>query len=299
MTSWAIGRNPRDADADEPGELGLRDRRRLFFGKVDVAYTLSASLCVSGQRIFSCLDLPTRVSHNFTNTKNRGTCGVAGKAAKRAEFANDSIPLGRRLRDRRQSLGLTLKEVADGAGLSVGFISLVERGLTAPSLSSLVSISKVLKTDISAFLRQPQPPGTFTRHDQRQVYSISGQTVSYERVSSSFPGRVMRSVIVHQPPGYRAEPISHEGEELIFVLEGEVTSEVGGKHTVLRVGDSVHHPSSCRHALWNHSGRSATLLWVGTMDLFGADDVPAEEGKSAARKRGGKNNANKIKEQGK
>lgn len=223
---------------------------------------------------------------------------MVGKAAKRAEPTSNT-PLGQRLRERRLALGLTLKEVADGAGLSVGFISQVERGLTAPSLSSLVSIAKVLGSDISAFLRQPQPLTSYTRHDQRPVYSIGGQTVSYERVSSSFPGRVIRSVIVHQPPGYRSEPISHEGEELMFVLEGEVTSDVDGKHLVLRAGDSVHHPSSRRHALWNHSDRSATVLWVGTMDLFGEDDVPPEETKSAAPTRIGKNNVNKSKEQGK
>ena len=47
--------------------------------------------------------------------------------------AEHDAPLGKRLRDRRQQLGLTLKQVADGAGLSVGFISQIERGLNAPS----------------------------------------------------------------------------------------------------------------------------------------------------------------------
>lgn len=228
------------------------------------------------------LDKRRRASHRFSNTKTGGRA-LAEKAARRTEHAGQGIPLGKRLREQRQKLGLTLKEVADGAGLSVGFISQVERSLTAPSLSSLVSISKVLKTDISAFLRQPQPLTNYTRHDQRPVYSIEGQAIGYERVSSSFAGQVMRSVIVHQPPGYRSEPISHEGEELIFVLEGEVTSEVDGKHLILRAGDSVHHPSSRRHSLWNHSNRTATVLWVGTMDLFGADGVPP----AGERKSGG------------
>ena len=79
----------------------------------------------------------------------------------------------------------------------------------------------------------------------------------------------MSSVITHEPPGYRSEPITHEGEEMEFVLEGTVTSELDGRTVVLQAGDSVHHPSTMRHCLWNHTDKPAVMLWVGTMDLFG------------------------------
>ena len=205
-----------------------------------------------------------------------GRRDVAGEPLGRPEDAPADDPLGQRLRARRRELGLTLKEVADGAGLSVGFISQVERGLTAPSLSSLVSISRVLKTEIGAFLRQPRSQASYTRHDERQTYSIEGQTVAYERVSSSFAGQQMHSVIIHMPPGYRSEPIAHEGEEMEFVLEGTVTSELDGRTVVLNVGDSVHHPSTMRHCLWNHTDKPAVMLWIGTMDLFG-EHIDAEQ----------------------
>ena len=194
---------------------------------------------------------------------------MAGQALGRTVSAPEDDPLGTRLRAKRRELGLTLKDVAKGAGLSVGFISQVERGLAAPSLSSLVSISRVLKTEIGAFLQQPRARASYTRHGQRQTYTIEGQTVSYERVSSSFGGQTMHSVIIHMPPGYRSEPITHEGEEMEFVLEGTVTSELDGRTVVLHAGDSVHHPSSMRHCLWNHTEQPAVMLWVGTMDLFG------------------------------
>ena len=194
---------------------------------------------------------------------------MAGEALGRAVSAPEDDPLGTRLRARRRELGLTLKDIAKGAGLSVGFISQVERGLAAPSLSSLVSISRVLQTEIGAFLQQPRAQASYTRHGQRQTYSIEGQTVSYERVSSSFAGQTMHSVIIHMPPGYRSEPITHEGEEMEFVLEGTVTSELDGRAVVLQAGDSVHHPSQMRHCLWNHTDKPAVMLWVGTMDLFG------------------------------
>jgi transcriptional regulator with XRE-family HTH domain len=194
---------------------------------------------------------------------------VALRAEARSEDEKPHDPLGMRLRERRRRLGLTLKEVADGAGLSVGFISQIERGIAAPSLSSLVSVSHVLGVEVGEFLAQPRGDIPLTRHDQRPVYAVSPNSLTYERLSSTFPGNVLRSVIIHEPPGHRSEPIAHEGEEMFYVLEGTVTVEVDGEPTVLEVGDSIHFPSTKIHSTWNHETKPATLLWVGTMDVFG------------------------------
>ena len=190
-------------------------------------------------------------------------------SAEKLHDTPQAIPLARRLRDRRRSLGLTLKEVADGAGLSIGFISQIERGIAAPSLSSLVAVSRVLGVEVGSFLSQPSGEVPQTRHDQRPVYAISPNSLSYERLSSAFAGNVLRSVIIHEPPGHRAEPIAHEGEEMFYVLEGGVTVEVDGEQTVLERGDSIHFPSTKVHSSWNHTSTPSTLLWVGTMDIFG------------------------------
>lgn len=181
----------------------------------------------------------------------------------------EASPLGVRLRERRRQLGLTLKEVAVGAGLSVGFISQIERGITAPSLSSLVSVARVLNMDVGAVLSQPRAEGGITRHDERPVYAVSPGSLTYERISASFPGNVLRSVLIHEPPGHRSEPIAHEGEEMFYVLDGAVTIEVAGERNVLEAGDSLHFPSTRIHSSWNHTDRPSTILWIGTMDVFG------------------------------
>ena len=183
----------------------------------------------------------------------------------------DELTLGDKLRARRRELGLTLQNVADEAGLTVGFISQIERNLTAPSLSSLISVSQVLDTPVSVFLSQPKGERSITRHDERRVYGFGDGSLSYERLSSNFPDNVLRSVIIHEPPGHRAEPVSHEGEEMLFILNGTLTAEIGGVKTVLKTGDSIHFPSTTIHSTWNHSENTTTILWVGTMDVFGED----------------------------
>ena len=66
--------------------------------------------------------------------------------------------LGRALRQRRKAIGKTMKEVAQEAGLSEGFISQIERGLSTPSLISLYNVANTLGISVEAFLPQgPQP----------------------------------------------------------------------------------------------------------------------------------------------
>ena len=209
--------------------------------------------------------------------------------------------LGKRLRKRRQELGLTLKQVADGSGLSVGFISQIERGITTPSLSSLVGVSRVLEMHVSDFLAQPRGIGPLTRQSERPHYAIGGNSLTYERLSASFPGNMLRSVIIHEPPGHRSEPIAHEGEEIFFILEGAITVEVEGEQMVLSVGDSIHFPSTRTHSTWNHTSLPATILHTCTMDVFG--DEPLERRNDAEltvrRNNNGRGRAAKISEKSK
>ncbi|PVH27794.1 cupin domain-containing protein [Pararhodobacter oceanensis] len=185
--------------------------------------------------------------------------------------------LGPALRKRRKVLKLSMQTVADAAGLSVGFISQVERGLASPSLSSLAGIAEVLQTPISEFLSQPSGDRGTTRKEERQAYSVQPSLISYERLSSKFDGQQLYSVIVHDAPGHRSEPISHRGEEMFYVIEGEVTIEIEGEVEVLKAGDSVHFDSRRVHSTWNATDKTASFLWCGTMDIFGEGPKPIHD----------------------
>lgn len=193
--------------------------------------------------------------------------------------------LGQRLRDRRLALDLTLKDVADRAGLSVGFISQIERDITTPSLTSLINVCRVLKSEVGDFLQQPRGDKPVTRHHQRPLYSLGSNAITYERLSASFPGNVLRSVIFHEPPGFRSEPMAHEGEEIFFILEGGLTIEIDGERTILETGDSIHFPSTRTHVTWNHTNQPTTVLHTCTMDVFGDGQPTGEADKSMAVRR--------------
>lgn len=185
------------------------------------------------------------------------------------------IPLGQRLRDRRLALDLTLKDVADRAGLSVGFISQIERGIATPSITSLINVARVLGANVTDFLAQPKVTAPMTRHAERPLYAVGSNAVTYERLSTTFPGNVLRSLIIHEPPGFRSEPMAHEGEEIFFILEGALTIEIDGELTILEAGDSIHFPSTRTHTTWNHTTSDTTILHTCTMDVFGEEDSAA------------------------
>jgi len=182
----------------------------------------------------------------------------------------DQSELGRLLRERRLELGLTQQAVANDAGLSVGFISQVEHGHTAPSLSSLVAISGVLRTPVSRFLpQQHRTSSNFTRQADRSARALELGAIHYERLSDHFAGSELNSVVIHLEPGAVIEPLRHEGEELLFILEGAITVEVDSERRVLEMADSAHFASTQRHSIRNHTTSSARFLHVCTMDVFG------------------------------
>ena len=181
--------------------------------------------------------------------------------------------LGERLRLRRKELKLSMKEVAISSGLSIGFISQVERGLTSPSLTSLTAIANFLRSDVTNFLSQPKSKSSITRNEERDVYTINKNGLQYERLSDSFPGHTLNSVIIHEMPGHRSESISHEGEEFFFILEGAITIYIDGVVNILEAGDSLHFDSSRSHSAWNHTKKVTTVLHVCTMNVFGDQDT--------------------------
>ncbi len=204
----------------------------------------------------------------------------------RAEQADSEPGLGARLRARRKALGLTMQQVADSAGLTIGFISQIERGIASPSLSSLTNVARVLDMDPATLFAQPPSPGEVTTAGTRPVYGLDPANMTYERISAAFPGHTLRAVLIHEAPGHRSEPIRHEGEEIFYVLQGALTVEIEGQRHVLAAGDSIHFASTRVHSSWNHTDTHTSILHVCTMDVFGDGTPPRHSDETTNHQRG-------------
>lgn len=179
--------------------------------------------------------------------------------------------LGQRLRAARRAAKKTLQDVAAQAGVSAGFLSQAERDLTGVSLSSLAGIARALGVPASSLFEAPEPPRPDTHQGRRPRIAVdAGKALvpSYERLSRQFPGSRINAVKMSLPVGYASETVSHDGDEMIYVLCGEVVYTVAGEAFPLGPGDSMHFDSTQPHSLANAGEAVAEVISVGTLALF-------------------------------
>lgn len=81
-------------------------------------------------------------------------------------------------------------------------------------------------------------------------------------------GSQLCAFLMHVPPGNHSETVSREGEEILFLLEGEITQWLDGAEIVRRAGDARHFCGNQRHAWANRAATPARRLWTGTRGLF-------------------------------
>ncbi|MDK1491347.1 cupin domain-containing protein [Sinorhizobium sp. 7-81] len=195
---------------------------------------------------------------------------VSNDARAAPESANSAPQprIGALVRARRRQMHMTLQELSDVAGVSVGYISQVERDLATPSLGTLAQIARGLDTEISHFILAPAIDTGLSRAEDRMVFSVGGSPVAYERIGADFAGNQLSSFVITIPPGHRSEVFSHEGEEIVFVLDGEILFGLDGEQTTLTDGDGLHFRGIQPHYWWNRTDKAARILWTGTLPLF-------------------------------
>lgn len=172
-----------------------------------------------------------------------------------------AVPLGHRIRELRSARGLTLTALADGAGLSTGLISQVERGLSDPSLETLRRIAKVLDVPIFSLFRQDDAATvSVVRKNRRMRVRSPDHEIVYSRIS---PGGGRLEVLHGRlgPGGASApEPWSHPSEECLVVLSGSLIVEVAGTGYELGEGDSCYFDSNLAHRYRNPGAEPAEFI---------------------------------------
>jgi DNA-binding transcriptional MerR regulator/quercetin dioxygenase-like cupin family protein len=176
-------------------------------------------------------------------------------------------PLGPRLRRLRQKRALGLAEAAAQAGISVGFLSAVERSQSMPSVATLQRLATAYGTTVMEFFASPKVPGRLvTTADRRILHLHPG--VRMELLSSGAP--MLQSMLFRVAPLAGSEgAYSHAGEEFIYMLEGRLEVWLDELQCyVLGEGDSFWFESSHGHRWFNPGDSDAVLLWINTPPTF-------------------------------
>jgi transcriptional regulator with XRE-family HTH domain len=169
-----------------------------------------------------------------------------------------------RLRELRQQRGLSLRALAELCELSPNTISLVERGVTSPSVSTLQRLATALGVPITSFFADPpeQAKVILTRADER-IRSGSASVV-LESLGYGLEEQACDPFYVVLKAGASSgrRMMVHNGTELVYCLQGELDYEVAGEHYRLKPGDSLLFRAELPHQWSNPNSEPALFLMI-------------------------------------
>lgn len=179
--------------------------------------------------------------------------------------------IGEAIREARHGR-YTLQQLADEAGVSLGLISQLERGMGNPSFKTLQRIAAALDLRIGDLVEAASDNATeplIVRHDQRARLQVSAEAPVYQLLTPNLKGKleVLETTL---PPGFsnRDQKFQHDGEECVVVQSGTVVVGVGELVDTLQVGDAITYDSAIPHWWENASEVPATVLGVVTPPSF-------------------------------
>lgn len=198
---------------------------------------------------------------------------MATAAARKNGAADQPVALGVKLKHARMVLGMTLKELADKAQCSESMLSKIENDKAAPSFGTLHRVATVLGTNISELYSAPSNEGRIVSHaGERPVLMTdnlrTGKGIQMERLIPYSREHLLQGNIHRIAPGGGSEAIVHAGEEIGYVLEGEIELVIDGKRHRAKAGDSFHFRSELPHSYRNVGSKPARVLWVSTPPTF-------------------------------
>lgn len=183
---------------------------------------------------------------------------------------NANAAIGAKVKELRTQKKHTLKQLSEASGLSIGFLSQFERGISSIALDSLEKVAQVLEVPLSVLFEES---GGLLSKDpvvhgvDLQPGKVSNQIYQYllKRPGTEFA--MLPRLFVLMPFENQEElpeMYTHDGEEFVYVLEGVVTFFLEAESYVLYPGDSIHIHSRQRHNWMNRTTRIARLLTVNT-----------------------------------
>ena len=179
--------------------------------------------------------------------------------------------LGQHLRGLRKMHDLSLEQLAERCGLSVGALSQIERGITSPTMRSLRRLSEVFNVPMSQLFHEGEYPpveelGRIVRAQGRRVLSLNTTGVQKELLTPAVSGALEIYLVTIAPGGSSGpELYTHKGEEGGYVMAGELLLEVEDRTFHLKTGDSFRFKSQTPHRFANTTKKETVVVWTNVV----------------------------------
>ncbi|MGB3683593.1 MAG: XRE family transcriptional regulator [Rubrobacteraceae bacterium] len=162
------------------------------------------------------------------------------------------MDVGQKLRKLRKVRGLKLQDLAQSTGLSASFLSMVETGKSDITLAKLQKIVQFYGITIGALLDSTETNRVVTRPHERSLLDSPVEGVKTELLVPDLNRRIEALMMTFEPGADYEGSLAHEGEEVIFIVEGQLELLLDGKERyVLNKGDTASYPSTRTHKFRN------------------------------------------------
>lgn len=175
--------------------------------------------------------------------------------------------LGKRLRNLRHNKSMTLKQVADKTDLSTSFLSQVEHSKSSITIESLMRLSEAFEVDPSFFFSNTEKHAAEKKIAVNKHDSISEEPIvsnfTYKDLSGRFPEQTfLPTLVTLQSRKKGVQPLSHSGQEFIYVLQGTLTIIFDHDEITLKKGESIHMKSTIPHNWINKTDVEVKFIYV-------------------------------------
>ena len=198
---------------------------------------------------------------------------MAGRTRVTSENDSDSLQVGARIRHARILKGMRMRDLAQAVGCDESMVSKIEAGKVMPSLVMLNRIVVALDRDMASFfgLKIDQHKLVQTPADRLKVEGDAlrgGEGVSYERLVPIAAGNLLEANIhVVQPGGKKIDQITHQGEAVGYLIEGEIELVIDGTTYNMKAGDSFFFKAHLANGYRNTGSTLARIVWVNTPQI--------------------------------
>ena len=187
---------------------------------------------------------------------------------------NQHSIVGHKIKGIRESKNLSVEEIAERSGLSVDQINSIENEQNLPSLGPLIKIARALGVRLGTFMDDNDALGPIVcrAEDRERDSSISFSNdatdarkhMEYHPLAQQKAGRHMEPFVIdiHPEEAPEFQLSAHEGEEFIYVMQGEIEIVYGKDTYTLKEGDSIFYDSIVKHHVHGAPGKSAKILAV-------------------------------------
>ena len=189
-------------------------------------------------------------------------------AARGPESLDEVIgAIGGKVRALRKRKGYSLQQLADRAGVSPAAIHKIERSGMVPTITTLMKVASALNRPVAFFIAEdvePDKPGVHTTPQDRTPVYTSIPGLDLKSISGPYGRFFLAGAIAVVSPKAASgdQPMTHPGEELVYLLKGTLTFELDGRSITLRPGESVHFRGDYDHKWWNPSSKPAEAVWL-------------------------------------